>query len=105
RVTSCRIRQKEVSFGINIVEQRLFAAVEIYAAHGYGDDLGSAGLQRAGVLLKRFVFPGAHDQPRAELASCNYQRIRHSAIVMKTENGCGSQPPTLLQHPWRQAFP
>ena len=68
-VASGSVGQQEVFLGIDVVEQRFLAAVEIHAAYGDRDHLGAAGFEGARGFLERFVFSRANDQPRAERTS------------------------------------
>ena len=61
------VRQKKIFIRIDVIEQRLLAAVEIHPAHGHGHHVGATGLERAGGFLKRFVFAGPNDQAGTEL--------------------------------------
>ena len=60
-------------FGVDVVEQRFLAAVEIDAAHGDRDHLGAAGFECARSFLEGFVFSRADNQAGAEVASGNNQ--------------------------------
>ena len=61
-VAACGVGQEEIFFGIDEVEQRLFAAVEIDAANGDGDHLGARGFDGACGLLSRLVFARTDDE-------------------------------------------
>ncbi len=68
-IASGSVGQQEVLLGIDVVEQRFLAAVEIHAAYGDRDHLGAAGFKGARGLLERFVFSRANNEPRAERTS------------------------------------
>ncbi len=65
------VGQEEVALGIDEVEQRLFAAVEIDAADGDGDHLGAGGFDGARGFLSGLVLARADDEARAESFACN----------------------------------
>ena len=50
-VTAGGIWQQEIMLGIDEVEQRFLAAVEVHAADGDGDHFGAAGFDGSGSLL------------------------------------------------------
>src|ERR1035441_4925682 len=71
RIAAGGVRQKEIFIRIDVIEQRLLAAVEIHPAHGHRHHVGATGLERAGGFLKRFVFAGPNDQAGTELPASN----------------------------------
>ena len=77
------VGQQEIFLGIDVVEQRLFTAVEVDAADGDRDHVGSAGLEGAGRFLEGFVFSRTDDQAGAEGAACDDEWIGHVVIVTK----------------------
>src|SRR5208283_2781401 len=60
------VGKQEISLGIDVVEQRFLAAVQVDAPYGDGDHVGSASLKSAGGFLEGFVFSRTDDQARAE---------------------------------------
>ena len=73
RVASGGVGQQEVFLGIDVVEQRFLAAVEIHAANRDRNHLCATGFERARSFLEGFVFSRADDKPGAEGTSGNDQ--------------------------------
>src|SRR5947207_6927470 len=61
--------------GIDKVEQRFLAAVQVYAPDSHGDHLRAAGLNGPRGLLAGFVLAGSNNQPRPEFTACNDEGI------------------------------
>ena len=75
------VGQQEIFLGIDVVEQRFLAAVEVDAADGDGDHLGAAGLEGARSFLEGFVFSRANDQAGAERTAGDMKGVSHDSIV------------------------
>ena len=75
------VGQQKIFLGIDVVEQRFLAAVEVDAADGDGDHLGAAGFEGARSFLEGFVFSRADDQAGAERAAGNEEGIGHDFLL------------------------
>ena len=71
RIATGRIRKQEVLVGINVVEQRFLAAVEVHATHSHGHHLRTARLDGPRGFGKGLVFSSSDDQAGAELTAGN----------------------------------
>jgi len=69
-VASGGVRQDKDLFAVDVIEQRLFAAIgEVHTADGNGDHVRAARGVRASHLLKTAVLPGSDDQSGVEGAT------------------------------------
>jgi len=62
RIATRGVGQQEVPFGIDVVEERFLAPVQIDAAHRDRHHLGAACLEGARIFLEGFVLTGAYDE-------------------------------------------
>ncbi len=58
------VRQQEVLFGVDEIEQRFLRAVEVHATNGDGDHFGSGGREGLTSLFSRLVLSGTDDEAR-----------------------------------------
>ena len=88
-VASRSIGQQKIFLGIDVVQQRLFTAIQIDAPHRDRHHLRSTGFERPRVFLKRFVLPRPDNQPRPKFPPSNDQCVCHGSIVMKPKREGG----------------
>jgi hypothetical protein len=72
-VAASGIGQKKVFARINVIQQRFFATVEVYAAHGDRDHVSATCFERSRSFLKRLVFTGPDDQTGTELPASDME--------------------------------
>ncbi len=71
RVAAGGVGQQEILTGIDVIEQRFFAAVKVHAANRYGHYFGAAGFEGARGFLKGSVFASPNQQPGLKCFACD----------------------------------
>jgi len=77
-VTGGGVRQDKDFFAVDVIEQRLFAAIgEVHTADGNGDNVRAARSVRASHFLKTAVLPRSNDKAGIKCAAGDDQIIQH----------------------------